>query len=84
MFAVLNDAIRYYQTNVGVGRPQARGLLAETKEWLFTLPGDAPFSFESICEVLQIDARDYGAHFYDVVTRKSQVVSLGAFCYAVL
>jgi hypothetical protein len=56
MFAILNDAIRCYQTNVGVQRPHARLLLAETREWLFSLPGDAPFSFESICEVLQIDA----------------------------
>jgi len=56
MFAVLNDAIRCYQTNVGMQRPHARRLFAETKEWLFRLPGDAPFSFESICEVLQIDA----------------------------
>jgi hypothetical protein len=56
MFAVLNDAIRCYQTNVGVQRPHAQRLLAETKEWLFRLSGDAPFSFESICEVLEIDA----------------------------
>jgi hypothetical protein len=56
MFAVLNDAIRCYQTNVGMQRPHARRLFAETKEWLFRLPGDGPFSFESICEVLQIDA----------------------------
>jgi hypothetical protein len=56
MFAVLNDAIRCYQTNVGVQRPHARRLLAETNEWLFRLPGHAPFSFVSICEVLQIDA----------------------------
>ena len=33
MFAVLNDAIRCYQTNVGVRRPHAQRLLAETKEW---------------------------------------------------
>jgi len=57
MFAVLNDAIRCYQTNFGVQRPEARRLLVETKEWLFGLPNDAPFSFERICEVLQIDAR---------------------------
>jgi hypothetical protein len=58
MFAVLNDAIRcYQQTNFGVQRPEARRLLVETKEWLFGLPNDAPFSFERICEVLQIDAR---------------------------
>ena len=56
MFAVLNDAIRWYPTNVGMQRPHARRLFAETKEWLFRLPGDAPFSFESICEALQIDA----------------------------
>jgi hypothetical protein len=56
MFAVLNQAIRCYQTNVGVQRPHARRLLAETEEWLFKLPGDVPFSFENICEVLQIDA----------------------------
>jgi len=42
MFAVLNDAIRCYQTNVGVRRPHAQCLLAETKEWLFSPPDDAP------------------------------------------
>jgi hypothetical protein len=56
MFAVLNDAIRCYQTNFGVQRLRARRSLAETKQWLFGLPNDAPFSFENICEVLQIDA----------------------------
>jgi hypothetical protein len=55
MFAVLNDAIRCYQTNFEGRRPHAQRLLAEAKEWLFSLPGEAPFSFESICEVLQID-----------------------------
>jgi len=56
MFAVLNDAIRCYQTNFGVQRLRARGSLVETKQWLFGLPYDAPFSFENICEVSQIDA----------------------------
>jgi hypothetical protein len=56
MFAVLNDAILCYQNNLGMQRPHARRSLTETKEWLFRLPGDAPFSFENICEVLQIDA----------------------------
>ena len=57
MFAVLEDAIRCYQTNFGVQRPHARHLFAETREWLFRLPGIGPFSFESICEALDIDAR---------------------------
>ncbi len=56
MAAVLNDAIRCYQTTIGTQRPHARRMFAEVKEWLFGLPDDAPFSFESICEVLQIDA----------------------------
>ena len=56
MFAVLDDAIRCYQTNFGVQRLRARRSLAETKQWLFGLSNDAPFSFENICEVLQIDA----------------------------
>jgi hypothetical protein len=56
MFAILEDAIRCYQTNVGVQRPQARRALAETEEWLFGLPGHVPFSIESVCEALQSDA----------------------------
>ena len=56
MLAILDDAIRCYQTNVGVQRPQARRALAETEEWLFGLPGHVPFSIERVCEVLQIDA----------------------------
>jgi hypothetical protein len=55
MFALLDDAIRCYQTNVGVQRPQARRALVETEKWLFGLPGHLPFSIESVCEVLQID-----------------------------
>jgi len=57
MLAVLDDAIRCYQNNLAVPRPQARYLLAETKEWLFRMPSNGPFSFESVCEVLEIDAR---------------------------
>ena len=56
MLAVLDDAIRCYQNNIGVQQPYARHLFAETREWLFRLPGNGPFSFESICELLEIDA----------------------------
>ena len=57
MFAVLDDAIRCYQNNLAVQRPQACHVLAEAKEWLFRVSSSGPFSFESICEVLDIDAR---------------------------
>jgi len=56
MFAVLEDAIRCYQNNIREPRPHARRVFAETKEWLFALPGNDPFSFEGICEILEIDA----------------------------
>ena len=56
MFAILNDAIRCYQNNIGEQHPHARHLFEETGEWLFGLPGNGPFSFESICELLEIDA----------------------------
>ena len=56
MFAILTDAIRCYQNNIGVQQPYARHLFAETREWLFRLPGNGPFSFENICELLEIDA----------------------------
>jgi hypothetical protein len=57
MFAVLDDVIRCYQNNLAVQRPRARYLLAEAKEWLFRVPSTGPFSFESIYDVLDIDAR---------------------------
>ena len=57
MFAILNDAIRRYQNSIGVQHPHARHLFRETEEWLFKLPGRDPFSFESICELLEIDAQ---------------------------
>jgi hypothetical protein len=56
MFALLDDAIRCYQANVGVQRPQARRALVEREKWLFGRPAHVPFSIESVCEVLQIDA----------------------------
>ena len=57
MFAILNDAIRRYQNNIGVTNFHARRLFTETEEWLFKLPGRDPFSFDSICEFLEIDAQ---------------------------
>src|SRR5216683_2446562 len=55
MFAILNDAIRCYQNNIGVRHRHSQHLFAETGEWLFS-PGNGLFSFESICELLEIDA----------------------------
>jgi hypothetical protein len=63
MFAILDDAIRCYQTNVGVQRPQARGALAETEEWLFGLPVMSPSQSRVYATPCKSTRRGYSAHF---------------------
>jgi len=58
MLAVLEDGIRTYVTNVAGKTTRQRRLFDETKTW-FDARGDrTPFSFETICETLDIDAEN--------------------------
>jgi hypothetical protein len=59
MLAVLEDGVSCFQKYAGATRPRGRRLFQEAEDWLFE-EGDSgwPFSFESICSVLGINA-DY-------------------------
>lgn len=55
MLAVLEDAMRCYQT-CGNARGRARRrLFAEAEAWLLDHRADGPFAFETICQTLGID-----------------------------
>ena len=57
MLAVLTDAVVSYQKTAGSGTRKGARLFAELEDWFFTAGGDDPFSFESICDALNIDFR---------------------------
>jgi len=57
MLAVLMDAIRSFQKYAGAGSHKGKRLFAEIEEWLFGDGGEGPFSFESVCDMLEIDPR---------------------------
>lgn len=55
MLALLVDAVRCYQTGVTAPGGSRTRLFAEAERWLFKAERDAPFAFEDICDVLEID-----------------------------
>lgn len=55
MLAVLEDAIMCYQKYAAAPHRHSRYLFEETETWLFQKGASGPFSFESICTVLQLD-----------------------------
>jgi hypothetical protein len=58
MLAVLEDAVDCYRRGRGARDPATRLLFNETRAWLESTDRRATFSFESICDALDIDA-DY-------------------------
>ena len=58
MLAVLGDAVDCYRRGRGARDPETRLLFNETRAWLESTDRTATFSFESICDALDIDA-DY-------------------------
>ncbi len=55
MLAVLEDAMRLYQT-CGSARSRARQrMFAEAEAWLLDRRADGPFAFETICQTLGIE-----------------------------
>jgi hypothetical protein len=63
MFTIVDDAIRCYQTNVGVQWPHARRALAETEGWLFGLPGHSPSQSRVYAKSYKSMRHRCGAHF---------------------
>jgi hypothetical protein len=53
--AVLIDAVHVFQTTSGTPRPNRRRDFNEAQEWLFGPVGHGPFSFESVCHLLDLE-----------------------------
>lgn len=68
MLAVLEDAVECYRRYAHARHPQARRLFEEAREWLDSADRSDLFTFETICDSLEIDAdhvrrrlREWGA-----------------------
>ncbi|HET9885726.1 MAG TPA: hypothetical protein VFS84_00265 [Candidatus Binatia bacterium] len=55
LFAVLTDAIECFQKYLGVNAPRRRKLFTEAAAWISRRDSSWPYSFENICEALNID-----------------------------
>lgn len=56
MLAVLIDAINVLQSWKGTGNPRKRREFAEAAQWVITHGTHHPFSFDSVCDALEIDS----------------------------
>src|ERR1700752_521241 len=56
LFAVLADAIRSYAANIGARSGEQRLILAELRIWFYSADSERLFAFESICDLLGIQA----------------------------
>jgi len=56
--AVLRDAIRYVQRHLDSTDPRERALYDDAVEWISSPDRSEPFSFENVCDALDLDA-DY-------------------------
>ena len=54
MFAVLTDAVECFQKYFDAKSRRYRALFAEADAWINTKDSTSPFSFEDICQVLNI------------------------------
>jgi hypothetical protein len=81
MIAVLEDAVDVYRKQVGARDPRGQQLFTEAEEWIEDADRTWLFSFQNICDVLDIDA-DYlrrGLHAWKdrmLGASRGQVVSL--------
>jgi hypothetical protein len=53
--ALLTDAIGCYQTHAGAEDPVSRRLFAEAEAWIRSTDSRHVCSFESVCEILDLD-----------------------------
>jgi hypothetical protein len=81
MIAILEDAVDVYRKQVGARDPRAQQLFREAEEWIDDPDRTWLFSFQNICDVLDLDA-DYlrrGLHAWRervLEERQGRVVSL--------
>ena len=57
LFAVLADAIECFQKYLGVNGRRRRKLFLQAEAWIYSGDSSWPYSFENICEVLNIDPK---------------------------
>jgi hypothetical protein len=55
MLALLTDAVRCYQSGVDTPSGTRTQVFAEAENWIFHAPLKTPFSFEDVCNALEID-----------------------------
>jgi hypothetical protein len=55
MFAVLSDGVECFQRYLGANNPMHRKLSADAEAWIQSDDSKWPYSFASICEVLNIN-----------------------------
>lgn len=55
MLAVLEDAITCFQSHLLAKDRKGQAIFQEAEEWIWERDGDWPFSFESICEALDLN-----------------------------
>lgn len=54
LFAILEDAIHCFQTYFLATRDRERRLFQEAEEWLYSTDSEWLFSFENVCEMLDL------------------------------
>jgi hypothetical protein len=57
MGGVLADAVRSLQRNFDAQTAERGEEFREARHWIFNAKSDGPFSFENVCEALDIDPR---------------------------
>jgi hypothetical protein len=55
MFAILEDAISCYQSNLTAHSVRGKRFFEETKSWIVAVGNDWIFSFENVCEALGLN-----------------------------
>ena len=57
MLAILQDAVSCFQAGLVTRSKRKQALCREAEEWIFDNEREWPFSFENLCEALDLDAR---------------------------
>ena len=69
MLAVLIDAINVLQSWKGTGNPRRRRDFAEAVQWVNTPGTRHPFSFDSVCDALELDPQVLRSRLHGLTAR---------------
>jgi hypothetical protein len=69
MLAVLIDAINVLQSWKGTGSPRKRHNFAEAVQWVNTRGTHHPFSFDSVCDALELDRQVLRSRLHGLTAR---------------